>query len=239
MSIFRLVCILLPLAFLSCQPSVKPSQTEVPPTTLQDATKRDPVSAEPHATFQGGTIHLEPCGASFKIPEPWLKWHAEFKNNLHLSRADLAKVKDGEGDWDKEYAEVVNAVLPFSNCAAHAGGEGWGRQSVSFTDLQMRAYIVDMTPKQVQEKLSKDGVARASKFSKHVSVAQARHGDWSRGSVSYLLHYGDYGGTAQVDMYARAFATQTAVLVFMHIEDRDKEFEQEKILESFRWAITK
>ena len=196
----------------------------------------DPASVEPHATLQGRTIQLKPYGAAFQIPERWLEWHAIFKNNLHLSRADLEKVKVAEGDWDKEYAEVVNAVLPFSKCGAHVGGEGWGRQGVSFADLQMRAYIVDMTPDQVQEKLSKDGVGRASKFSKNVSVAQSRYGDWHRGTVSYSLWYGDYGGTAKVDMYARAFGKQTAVLVFMHTDDRisDKEPVQE-ILKSLTW----
>ncbi|HKA06546.1 MAG TPA: hypothetical protein VKD71_04760, partial [Gemmataceae bacterium] len=199
-----------------------------------------PASVEPHATLEGRKIHLKPSGATFEIPERWLKWYASDKNNLHLSRAELEKVKVAEGEWDKEYAEVVNAVLPFSKCAVHAGGEGWGRHGVSYADLQMRAYVVVMTPEQVQEKLSKDGVARASKFSKDVSVAQSRHGDWRRGTVSYSLWYRDYGGTAKVDVYARAFGKQAAVLVFMHTDHKISDTDSvQEILKSFTWQPAK
>ena len=84
-------------------------------------------------------IRLNPSGATFKIPESWLKWHAGFKNNLHLTRAELDKVKTAEGNWDKEYAHIANELLPFSQCVAHVGGEGWGRDAVSYADLQLRA----------------------------------------------------------------------------------------------------
>jgi hypothetical protein len=90
-----------------------------------------------HATLDGRTVALHPSGTTFEIPASFLKWHKQFKNNLHLSRAELQKVERGAGDWDTEYAKVINAVLPFDKCAVHIGGEGWGRDAVSFADLQM------------------------------------------------------------------------------------------------------
>jgi hypothetical protein len=41
-------------------------------------------------------------------------------------------VRFGHGEWDSEYASFVNASLPFEDCAAHVGGEGWGWQGVFF-----------------------------------------------------------------------------------------------------------
>jgi hypothetical protein len=187
---------------------------------------------EPSATIQNRSIQLKPSGAEFQIPESWLKWHAEFKNNLHLSRRELEKVKNGAGEWDKEYAEIVNSVLPFSKCAAHVGDEGWGAQAVSWIDLQVRVYIVDMTPEQVVSKASKEGVAIASKRSKDVSMTASKQKEWRRATVSYSLWYGDYGGKAKIDFYARAFGKQTAVLVFMHARG-DQPIDD--IVESFKW----
>jgi hypothetical protein len=205
-------------------------------TTGLRAAGKEPNSAraERSATIQERTIQLKPSGAEFQIPESWLEWHAQFKNNLHLSRAELEKVRNAVGEWDREYAEVVNAVLPYSKCAVHVGDEGWGRDSVSFADLQVRAYIVEMTPQQVLEKVSKDGAAQAAKFSKEVSTSQGKQEDWQRASVSYSLWYGDYGGKAKVDFYSRTFGKRTAVLVFMHAWDKQPIVD---IVKSFKWEV--
>jgi hypothetical protein len=61
-------------------------------------------------------------------------------------------------DWDPEYAIVVNAVLPFERCALHAGGEGWGREGVSYADLQMRVYVLDEVLEKVEAKVGAVGV---------------------------------------------------------------------------------
>lgn len=187
------------------------------------------------ASIEGNVIRLNPSGATFKIPERWLKWHAGFKNNLHLTRAELDKVKTAEGDWDTEYAHIANELLPFSQCVAHVGGEGWGRDAVSYADLQMRAYLTDTSAENVQTKLAKHGKAWASKYSKDVSVTQSKHDKWHRASVTYVLSYGDYGGKATVDVYAQEIGKQTAVLVFMHSDYRGASGPVEEILKSFAW----
>src|SRR6185437_10782103 len=148
---------------------------------------------------------------------------------------ELKRVEKGAGEWDTEYGAVVNSVLPFSQCAAHVGDEGWGYQAVSFADLQMRAYVVEMTPDQIWKKLESDGTRTAMKYSKAVSTGDFQEGDWSKYSIDFRLFYGDYGGTGQVDMYARRFGEQTAVLVFMHNERDDHAKTVRNILESFTW----
>jgi hypothetical protein len=111
------------------------------------------------ATRKNDLVEIVPLGLSFPIPQPWLGWNNRFHNNLHLTEEELAAVKTGEmADWDPEYAIVVNAVLPFERCALHAGGEGWGREGVSYADLQMRVYVLDEVPEKVEAKVAAVGV---------------------------------------------------------------------------------
>jgi hypothetical protein len=176
----------------------------------------DDASSGPHSVLQGRSLQLQPLGATLDLPVSWLQWHAQFANNLHLSRRELAAVRTGHGEWDKEYAAVANAMVPFSSCAAHIGAEGWGWAGVSFADTQLRVYVLDAAPAQVEAQVLSEGVAAASKLSRRVTSSRAHHGDWLKTSVTYDLWYSDYGGTAIVDVYSRSCGDQTAVLVFMH-----------------------
>jgi len=81
--------------------------------------------AQRYATREGQKIILHPSGVTLNVPQQWLEWDERFHNNFHLTRDELEKVHNGEGQWDTEYAKVVNAALPFTDCAAHVGGEGW------------------------------------------------------------------------------------------------------------------
>ena len=112
------------------------------------------------AVLRGRTIEIRPEGASFEIPQDWLDWQAEFHNNIHLSPAELANVRIADSEWDTEYAEIVNALLPFGSCLAHLGDDGWGKSAASYGDVQMRAYLVEMRPKQIIERMAKEGPAR-------------------------------------------------------------------------------
>ena len=157
--------------------------------------------AKARAVLHGRTIEIRPEGASFEISQDWLDWQAEFHNSIHLSPAELAKVRVGAGEWDMEYAEIVNALLPFGSCLAHAGGEGWGKSAVSYGDVQMRAYIVEMSPEQIIKRMAKEGPSQAFRYSKKVSLSRSEFKKWQRVTLSYDLWYSDYGGTANVDVF--------------------------------------
>jgi hypothetical protein len=196
-------------------------------------------AAEPgtaRALICGRAIELQPPGASFRIPQAWLEWDAKFHNNIHRTPADLKKVRVGDGEWDKEYAEIVNSVLPFDSCLVHAGGEAWGKNAVSFADVQMRAYIVELPPRQIAARMANKGRCVAMRYSKKVALTRSEFDKWLRVTLSYDLWYTDYGGTANVDVFARAFGNQTAVLVFMYSDAVPaRRSEVETIVESFRW----
>src|SRR5262249_469798 len=104
----------------------------------------------PSATREGRTITLKPTGASFKRPKDWAEWYEELKRNFQLTNKQLDAVAKGAGEWDTEYASVCNAVLPIDRCAAHVGGDGWGKESVSFADLQVRVYELGDTPEAIE-----------------------------------------------------------------------------------------
>jgi hypothetical protein len=195
--------------------------------------------AKPTASLDGRSITLRPLDATFEIPQSWLDWHVNHDNNrdnLHVTPAELENVRVGEGEWDKEYAEVVNSVLPFKDCVAHLGGEGWGKQSVSFVDVQMRVYLVEASPQKVQEKMSIVGVKAASNFSEQVSVKQSQYGQWHRVILRYSLWYRDYGGEANVDVFTQAIGNRTVVLVFMYSPDPGGQSDDvPAIVKSFTW----
>jgi hypothetical protein len=180
--------------------------------------------ADRFATRQGRTIRLHPSNITFQVPQSWVEWDSEFHNNFHLIHRELRSVKIAHGEWDAEYASVVNASLPFEECAAHVGGEGWGWQGVSFGDLQVRAYVTGLSGDEVfarikaqgfgvaqsiAERQTGSGVGRKASFSTSTEPA------WQHAKISYPLWYGDYGGTAQIDFYLRDSGHYRLVIVLM------------------------
>jgi|SRR5882762_2508822 len=181
------------------------------------------------ATRQNRTIYVHPSDVNFQIPEDWLSWNAEFHNNLHLTHRELQKVRFGAGEWDYEYGEVVNSALPFEDCTAHVGGEGWGREGVSFGDLQMRAYVTDLGSQEILKRISGPALATAKKLSRdfyapgQVQTSVGEEGPWRRAVIQYSLFYGDYGGMANVEFYVRPVSHYQLVMVFMGLKDEEKQ----------------
>jgi|GEM_PF-2839244 len=172
-----------------------------------------------HATRSGQTIILNASGASFDVPTDWVDWYQRFHNNFHLSAGELAQVKDGYGEWDTEYAEVVNSVLSFDDCSAHVGGEGWGKEGVSFADVQLRVYETSLSEDEVHQAASAKGLFTAQKVGKEASSSTTfADGPWHRTTITYSLFYGDYGGTARIDFYTRTIQGRSLVLVFMYCD---------------------
>lgn len=100
----------------------------------------------------------------------------------------------------------------------------------------MRAYVVDSSPEQIRERMAKEEPSTAFGFSKRVSLSRSEFGDWQRITLRYDLWYSDYGGTANVDVFARAFGKQAAVLVFMYADSlRDPRRQVAEIVHSFTW----
>jgi hypothetical protein len=185
-----------------------------------------------YATRNGQNVILHPSGVTFRVPQQWLEWHDKFHNNLHLTREQLDKVEDGGGEWDTEYGQVVNAALPFADCAAHVGGEGWGLEGVSFGDVQLRAYVTELNPQEIFTRIhgaALNVARRVSRFAPtvlqnlatDVSVTDGEEGPWRKAVIQYPLWYGDYGGVARIRFYVASIKGGTLALVFMGGEDQE------------------
>jgi hypothetical protein len=203
--------------------------------TMQGQTK----SAVNVATRSGETITIHPSGATFTIPAEWTQWYDRFHNNLHLTGEQLASVRYAVGEWDTEYATVTNSVMPFEDCVAHLGGEGWGKEGVSFADVQLRVYVTPLSEERVQQHVSVQGLAAAKRISSMASatlIPTAKMELWDRTSLKYELFYGDYGGIARIDFFTTTQAGQTIVLVFMYCDPNNFNAagQVEAILHSFR-----
>lgn len=176
------------------------------------------------ATLKGRTIELYPSHVTFQIPQGWLEWDAQFHNNLHLTHRQLRNVRVGHGEWDSEYGSVVNAALPFDECAVHVGGEGWGWSGASFGDLQVRAYIATRPTDQILAAITTSGFTTAQRTAERqdgwaagnkASLSTSTYGKWQHVEITYPLWYGDYGGSAPINFYIRDIGQYRLALVFM------------------------
>ena len=181
-----------------------------------------------YATRVGDSVTLHPIPVRFRIPREWLLWELQFHNNVHLSRTELSAAEHGEGEWDVEYAAVVNAALPFKDCAAHIGAERWGKEGVTFRDTQLRAYITDLSSAEVLARFSGPAMDTARKVAysppKKDELAalinpeftdEGVQGGWHRAEIIYRLWYYHYGGVARIRLYVMPVQKHTLVLVFM------------------------
>jgi len=176
-------------------------------------------NATRHAERNGSTVTVYPESASLRVPDGWLSWYEKFHNNFHLTRKQLLDVETGAGEWDTEYGRVVNAAFPFDECAAHVGGEGWGKEGTSFVDVQLRVYVTTMSPTQVIYRLEGPGLEVARGVFRNASGAQfvdrGTRGRWRNAEISY------YGGTERIRTYATTAGEYTLVLVFMGGRDNE------------------
>lgn len=170
------------------------------------------------ASLQDLSLSIHPVRMTLLIPSDWSEWYHESGNNIHLTSASLAGLATAEGEWDKEYTEVLNSILPISACVAHLGGEGWGREAVSCADLQMRVYVGNFSPEQTELRIHDKGMAKARAIGHRAVATNDMHHAWHVGKIQYDVWYGDYGGTAHIDLFSQAIKTQTVTIAFMYAE---------------------
>ncbi|HRO45274.1 hypothetical protein [Agriterribacter sp.] len=188
------------------------------------------------AVLKNREIISEDGKASFVIPEKWIKWHNENETypNLHLSIQELSTVKNAEGEWDKEFATYVNYLLPFENCFAHVGAEGWGSKGLSFADLQVRAYVFRSTSFDISSNSFMKKLNELPALIKTITPSYAfeKTGDWNRLLISYRCTFIDYSAVAFIDFRVKSFDKNALVFVFMFTDHTNHTIEIDNILNS-------
>jgi len=185
--------------------------------------------SEHFSTWQDATIRIQPSGAFLQLPRDW---------RTYLTRKEIEGVKKGKGEWQAEYANVMNAALPFPGCSLHAGQFGWDQGA--FLTLQMRAYVFNSDIGAVQKRIEANGFSAAkhlsSKNISKVALTETDLGQWHRILIAYDVSYGDYGGRANIEFYLSSHESWTIALVFMHVDSQKNASAVENILRSFSWT---
>lgn len=198
------------------QPAVDSTSTEADGSTSEGSTCAPSPDLETRPTGEliedGSAIRLLPSGIRFALPE---LFQGQLVTIL-LDESELAIAEHGAGEWQTEYASVANAVLPFERCAAHFGDDQWP-QGVSYFTLWVRAYVLDATVPEVEAWMLDGAVAAIEAAGGTAPVLeQAVDGPWRQTRASFELGFGDYGGTANVDLRATELDGLTLAFVFMY-----------------------
>jgi hypothetical protein len=184
----------------------------------------------PHAVLHGTTVRILPFGATFKIPESWIKPNPLIagERNLYLSGRDLIDLPWNNGG-DSEDAQVMDAVLPLAQCAAHFGDRGWG--NYFWGDLQGRVYVADLTPTEIAEAIETGGLQEARSVFANAELTSENHGVWQKLTLTVDDATADFILVKQLDFYYRPAAGKTVVFVFLHADCYGPTIRQ--ILDSF------
>jgi hypothetical protein len=192
---------------------------------------------KPFARLKGQVI-IEPCGASFVLPQRWVDRHLNdvTYSQIHLGAEQLNEIRNGQrGEWHEQFSIIANRALSFEHCVLHAGASNWGRRAASPLPVQMRAYVVNSND--ISHTIVSNAVAAASTFTKTVDHYSSRRAEWKVDTLSFQLWFHDYGGTARMEFFTRPLDKSTIVLLFMYARDtrssRQKD-EINSIVDSFR-----
>lgn len=169
----------------------------------------------PYSVLEGNTVRIEPYDASFQIPEAWLTpvTVPEPVQNLYLSRMDLAAVYWKNGG-DEEDAQVINAALPFEDCAAHVGDRDWG--NYFWNDLQVRVYVVDLTPEEITMRIKWRGLPQAQSVFEDAFIVHDDEGEWHKLTFKIMDAPTHFILMKNLDFYYRPVGEKTVVFVFLH-----------------------
>jgi hypothetical protein len=177
------------------------------------------------ARISGDRLIVEPLGFSIQIPALWLGKPAPpnllfcdahpagtVSDRILTDRTRLEQLRNPMGEWKREYAAVIDSMIPFAALTAHLGGDPWNG---SCGAPQMRVYVQDSAAP-APRVLAQRGVESAERFFRPVQKVQADSAGWELTRIFWEGFYYDYGGTAQVEFWSRRIRNRSVTLVFMY-----------------------
>ncbi len=138
----------------------------------------------------------------------------------------LTGVRSCDNEWDREFAVVANALLPFSELVLHVGSDPFCA-GASYFDVHVRVYAMTTPIATLETSIPSRGLtAVATLANDEYSAWPAAPGattrsepGWTALAVHYPRFYMDYGGTATIHVYLRRFGTTTIAIMFMMTHD--------------------
>jgi hypothetical protein len=177
------------------------------------------------AYLSGDRLMVEPLGFSIEIPALWLgkpgppgllfcdaNPAGTISDRILTDRSSLEQLRSPRGEWKREYAAVVDSVMPFTALTAHLGGDPWNGTCGA---PQMRVYVQDSAATS-PKLLAQRGVESAERFFRPVQRVQTDSAGWEITRIFWEGFYYDYGGTAQVEFWSRRIRNRRVTLVFMY-----------------------
>jgi hypothetical protein len=177
------------------------------------------------ARIAGDRLIVEPLGFSIEVPALWLgkpgppnlffcdvPAAGTVSDRILTDRSKLEQLRDPRGEWKREYAAVVDSVMPFGAFTAHLGGDPWNGTCDA---PQVRVYVQDSAAPSPRS-LAQSGVESAERFFKPVQKVQTDSAGWELTRISWEGFYYDYGGTAQVEFWSRRIRNRRVTLVFTY-----------------------
>lgn len=187
-------------------------------------------NGSPYSTVEGNKITIKPYDARFEIPKQWLEYTRE--KNIFLNCSELEKIRPEYGiNFDEEDGQVMDAVIPFKDCAAHIGDKGW--DNGLWNDIQGRVYITNLTLDEISQTIERNGLYKASSVFEDAKIESSKYGDWEHKKLKVLdapTHFMLY---KEICFYYRTFGNKTVVFTFLHADKYEKEIDS--ILKSFDW----
>ncbi|MDW7693783.1 hypothetical protein R9C00_03415 [Flammeovirgaceae bacterium SG7u.111] len=176
---------------------------------------------------------------SFRIPYYWIKWHEENEErpNIHLTKEALTQVKEANGEWDKDFAMILNSILPFEQCIAHVGREGWGDGGISFSDLQLRTYILTDSIDVIEKELVSEGAKAIGSITNEPFLPSTEElNGWKRVVLKFTRIYKDYGAEVTVDLWFIDKEGITFLFAFMYTNQQKLANEIDEIINSVSFS---
>jgi hypothetical protein len=169
----------------------------------------------PTGEIVDGVVRLTPDGLQFGL-SPEILRHVDDPDYVFLSATELPLAEHGVGEWNEDYAAILNGLLSYSRCGAHVGTNEWP-DGIGWIGIYLRAYVVEESTDSLEQRvhcLAPSLVEMAG--GTFDSIETSELAGWRRTRVRYTVIYGDYGGFANIDVFAHDFCGGTAVLAFMY-----------------------
>lgn len=184
--------------------------------------------------MSGTLVRLKDAGIEFRLPDAWLQGGTAIVDPERIQQD-----KDGGGEWDAEYAAVLNAAFPIRECVALFGSEPWGAAGSSYADVQMRVYVSRRPMDAVEADLIQKGVevakalphCRGANYLRAATKESLMNPDRRRTRILMALQYGDYGADAEVDCRLKRYGDRIVVFAFAHTTGKDWESDNRALIQ--------
>lgn len=161
--------------------------------------------------MSGQTVTILPSGVSFEVPESWTK--QIYKKSLFLSWDELNEVnKPAIPDFELETSAILDAVIPFDDCATHVGEKGW---NIGVVSEQLRVYISNESAETILDRIETKGLRIAKDSFDEAKLLHKPVAGWENKSIKYVHAPSHAILIREISFYIKRQNDKSLVFVFI------------------------